>query len=295
MAASDVLFDQDFLRKLEYLHILSKQVFPGQFHAERTARRRGAGIEFADHRAYAPGDDFRHVDWRAYQRLGKLLLRLFEEEQGLPIYLFVDCSRSMAAGDPSKLHYARQVAAALCYIGLAHLDRVSVLSFGDRLGPELPPRRGKGQIFRVFSFLNGLDAGGVTDAGAALQQFRLRRPSRGVAVLISDFLDPHGYAGALDALRFGQHDVFAVHVVSRADAHPELRGDVQLIDAETGDLRDLAVTPGLLAAYAAAFERHAAELAGYCERRQMGYLRSSTDEPFEDAILKVFRLGRFLA
>jgi len=94
------LFDRDFLRKLEYLHIVSKRVFAGQFRAERRARKLGSGLEFADHRAYSPGDDFRHVDWTAYQRFEKLLLRLFEEEQDLPIYLFVDRSRSMSTGTP---------------------------------------------------------------------------------------------------------------------------------------------------------------------------------------------------
>jgi uncharacterized protein (DUF58 family) len=295
VAAPDLLFDQEFLRKLEYLHILSKKVFAGEFNAERTARRRGAGIEFADHRPYAPGDDFRHIDWRAYQRLGKLLLRLFEEEQGLPIYLFVDCSRSMAAGTPSKLQYARQVAAALCYIGLAHLDRVTVLGFSDRLGPELPARRGKGQIFQVFSFLSALSASGETNAAEALRTFARRGRARGVTVVISDFLDPQGAEPALDALRYAQHDVFAVHVTSQADAHPDLRGDIRLVDAETGDVRELAVTPGLLAAYTTAFERHAEAIGRHCDRYALGYLRTSTDEPFEDAILKVFRMGRFLA
>jgi uncharacterized protein (DUF58 family) len=295
VAAPDVLFDQDFLRKLEHLHILSKQVFAGTFHAERTARRRGSGLEFADHRGYAPGDDFRHIDWRAYQRLGKLLLRLFEEEQGLPIYLFVDRSRSMAWGTPPKLHYARQVGAALCYIGLAHLDRVAIIGFNDELGPELPGQRGKGQIFRVFSFLGDLVAGGGTDAGAALRIFRARQMTPGVAVVISDFLDPHGAEAGLEALRHGRHDVFAVHVTSRADRHPPVAGDLRLRDSETGEVRPVAVTSGLLAAYAEAFDRQVASIARYCDRYQLGYLRTSTEEPFEDAILKVFRLGRFLA
>lgn len=295
MAAPDLPFDQAFLGKLEHLHILSKQVFAGAFHAERTARRRGSGIEFADHRGYAPGDDFRHIDWRAYQRLGKLLLRLFEEEQGLPIYLFVDHSGSMAAGTPTKLQYARQVAAALCYIGLAHLDRVAILGYADRLGPELSSQRGKGQIFRVFSFLGDLEAEGGTHAGEALRAFRMRQTTRGVAVVISDFLDPHGAEAGVEALRHGRHDVFAVHVTSEADRHPPIGGDVRLQDAETGDVRSLAITPGLLAAYTQAFDDHAASIERYCDRYQLGYLRTSTDEPFEDAILKVFRLGRFLA
>jgi len=165
------LFDRDFLRKLEYLHLVSKRVFVGQFRAERRARRHGSGLEFADHRAYAPGDDFRHVDWTAYQRLEKLLLRLFEEEQDLPIYLFVDRSRSMAVGEPTKLHYARQIAAALCYIGLAHLDRVSLIAYATGLDAELPSQRGRGRIFKVFRFLSELDAGGETGAREAFKAF----------------------------------------------------------------------------------------------------------------------------
>src|SRR6478736_866411 len=132
MATSTVsLFGDEFLKKLEYLSILSKRLFTGQLRAERRTRRRGTGLEFADYRQYVPGDDFRHLDWKAYLRLNRLILKLFEEEEDLPIYLFVDSSQSMTYGQPSKLDYARRVAAALCYIGLANLDRVNVISFAD--------------------------------------------------------------------------------------------------------------------------------------------------------------------
>ena len=124
MAAATVsLFDDEFLKKLEYLSILSKRLFAGQLKAERRAKRRGTGLEFADYRQYVAGDDFRHLDWKAYLRLNRLILRLFEEEEDLPIYIFVDASQSMSYGDPSKFDYARRVAAALCYIGLSNLDR----------------------------------------------------------------------------------------------------------------------------------------------------------------------------
>jgi len=117
------LFDDEFRKKLEYLSIISKRVFAGHFRAERRATRRGTGVEFADYRQYVPGDDFRHLDWKAYLRLNKLILRLFEEEEDLPIYFFIDASQSMTYGTPVKLDYARRVAAALAYIGLANLDR----------------------------------------------------------------------------------------------------------------------------------------------------------------------------
>ena len=95
-------FDEQFMRKLEYLALVSKR-FSGQFKAERRSRKLGSGLEFADYRGYVAGDDFRYLDWKTYLRLGRLLLRLYEEEEDLPIYIFVDTSQSMADGDPGKL------------------------------------------------------------------------------------------------------------------------------------------------------------------------------------------------
>lgn len=295
MHHEEVLFDGEFLKKLEYLHILSKRVFSGQFRADRRTRKYGSGLEFADHRGYTPGDDFRHVDWKAYQRLDRLLLRLFQEEQDLPIYLMIDCSRSMAPGRPSKLHYSRQVAAALCYIGLAHLDRVTLFAYAQGMVRETAPQRGKGRILRVFDFLRDLDAAGHTDARTAFSTFCARRRPRGVAVVVSDFLDPRGPTSALDILRYAHHDIVAIHVVDPADAAPAVRGEVQLVDAETGDTRSLDVTPSIVAAYEATFARFCVELEEYCSKYQLGYLRTDTRVPFEDAILRVFRQGRFLA
>lgn len=288
------LFDKEFLRKLEYLHIVSKRAFPGQFRAERRSRKMGSGLEFADHRAYAPGDDFRHVDWTAFQRFEKLLLRLFEEEQDLPIYLLVDRSGSMTAGSPSKLHYARQIAAALCYIGLAHLDRVTIIGYAGRALRELPSQRGRGRIFKVFHFLADLEPGDLTDSRAAFTTFVSRPRARGVAVVISDFLDPDGVVAGLDVLRFYRHDVFAVHVMAPEEVEPGLHGDIELMDLETEERQEIAVTPAVVAAYRAAFRQSCEDLARYCARYRFGYLQAITATPIEDAILQVFRQGRFL-
>lgn len=128
------LFDDRFLKTLEHLHMVSRKVFSGNLRAERRTRKVGSGIEFADHRTYARGDDFRYIDWNLYGRLDKLLLRLFEEEEDLYIYLLIDVSDSMAIGNPlPKLHYAMQVGAALAYVGLANLDRVALIPFAGRL------------------------------------------------------------------------------------------------------------------------------------------------------------------
>lgn len=286
-------FEDDFLKKLEYLHVVSKRAFAGQSRADRLAPKRGAGLEFADHRGYTPGDDFRHIDWKAYKRLNRLLLRLFDEEQDLPIYLLLDTSRSMA--QPEKFDQARRVTAALCYIGLSHLDRVTMIPFGASLGDESAPGTGKGRIFRVFEMLEKLEADGLTNLRASFTEFAARGRRQGLVAVISDFLDVGGCEAGLKILRTLGHDVFAVHVAAEADRDPVAHGDVRFVDAETGERRDIEVTPRLASAYRAAWQAHATAIEQFCARYDIGYVRADAERPFEDIILQAFRQGRFLA
>ncbi len=286
-------FEDDFLKKLEYLHVVSKRAFAGQSRADRLAPKRGAGMEFADHRAYSRGDDFRHIDWKAYKRLNRLLLRLFDEEQDLPIYLLLDTSRSMA--QPEKFDQARRITAALCYIGLSHLDRVTMISFGAELGEETTPGTGKGRIFRVFETLEKLEPNGPTNLRAAFTEFAARGRQRGLVAVISDFLDVDGCETGLKILRTLGHDVFAVHVASEADRGMGTFGDVRFVDAETGERRDIEVTPRLAAAYSAAWQSHTDAIEHFCGRYDIGYVRADAERPFDEIILQAFRQGRFLA
>src|SRR2546425_921086 len=292
--ANPTLFDDEFLKKLEYLNIISKRLFAGQFRAERRARKRGTGLEFADYRQYVSGDDFRHLDWKAYLRLNRLILKLFEEEEDLPIHFFVDSSQSMDYGQPSKLDYARRVAAALCYIGLANLDRVNVISFADGVKSELPPQRGKGRIFKIFRFLTDIGPGGQTDARASFKTYCTETRRRGLAVVVSDFFDGHGFEGALDILRHFRHDIFVVHIASHEEIDPGLRGELLLVDAESNQTREITITPSLLAAYRVEYAKYCEAIESYCGKYQLGYVRTTTDFPFEELVLKVFRQGRFL-
>jgi uncharacterized protein (DUF58 family) len=286
-------FEDDFLKKLEYLHVVSKRAFAGQNRADRLTPKRGRGLEFADHRPYAAGDDFRHIDWKAYKRLNRLLLRLFDEERDLPIYLMIDVSRSMA--EPAKFDMARRIAAALCYIGLAHLDRLTILPFGRGLGHESSPGRGKGRIFLVFELLEALEAGGPTDLRESFKEFAGRPRQMGLTVIISDFLDPGGFEAGLKILRTIGHDVFVVHIASSRDRDPGAFGELRFVDVETGELREVDVTPRLTSAYLRAWEAHAADLNQFCGRYDIGYVRADAERPFEEIILKAFRQGRFLA
>ncbi len=288
-------FDEEFLRKLELLSVVSKRLLSGQFKAERRARKVGAGVEFADYRGYVPGDDFRAVDWRAYMRLDRLILRLFEEETDLPIYLFVDASRSMGTDGGKKLDYAKKVAAALAYIGLSNLDRVNLVVFAEGIIEELPAQRAKGQIFSILRFLSRVQASHETNAGEAFHRFFTAKRRRGMTVAISDFFDPHGATKAFDIVRYRRQDLLAVHVASPQDMSPRLNGEVTLIDSETRQPQDVTVTPTLLQAYEEEYDRYCDELERYCTLYGFSYVRTITEHPFEDLILQVMRQGRVLS
>jgi uncharacterized protein (DUF58 family) len=295
VADRSALFDERFLKTLEHLHLVSRKVFAGNLRAERRTRKVGSGIEFADHRTYARGDDFRYIDWNLYGRLDKLLLRLFEEEEDLAIYLLVDCSDSMAIGAPlPKMHYAMKVAAALSYVGLANLDRVSIIPFADHLLGRLPPTRGKNRIFRVFEFLRTVDIGGQTEMAECMKTFVAQNKRRGLAVVISDFYDPDGFEEGLNTLRYNRFEPFVLQVYDQREADPDLHGDLALVDCETGDTREVTVSRSMLEAYKREHERYCKELEQFCTARALPFFRTTTAVPFDELVLRIFRTGGFL-
>lgn len=288
------LFDDEFQRKLETLAIVSRRVFAGRQRAERRTKKQGSGIEFADHRDYVPGDDFRFVDWNVYQRFGRLLVRLYEEEEDLSIYFIVDCSRSMGFGRGVKFDQARRLCAALAYVGLANLDRVTVVGAGDTVEARMPTARGKGQIFKVFRFLNGLQPDSGTDLGEALRVFVNQYKRRGLAVLISDLYDPNGFERGINVLRYNRFEPYVLHVVDPEEANPKIEGDVRITDCETGDEREVTVTAQLLEQMRTAVETYQSEIESYCSKNRVPYFRADARQPFDEQILRVFRRGGFL-
>jgi len=293
-ASDDDLFDDEFQRKLDYLALVSRRVFAGRMRAERRTKKSGSGVEFADHREYQPGDDFRYLDWNIYQRFDRLLLRLFEEEEDLAIYFIVDASGSMAFGDGKKLRYAKRIAAALAYVGLANLDRVSIVGTSDKVMDRMQQTRGKARIFKVFRFLKELEPAGTTDLEAGLKAFVAQNKRRGLAVLISDLYDPAGFERGINVLRYNKFDPFVVHVTDPDEARPRLNGDVLLYDCETGDEREVTVTAKVLERFQAIHHEYTEEIARFCTARQVPYIRADIAVPFDELILRVFRRGGFL-
>lgn len=293
-SSDDDLFDDELQRKLDYLALVSKRVFAGRMRAERRTKKSGSGVEFADHRDYQPGDDFRYLDWNVYQRFDRLLLRLYEEEEDLAIYFVVDTSSSMGFGDGRKLRYAKRVVAALAYVGLANLDRVSIVSTADKVLDRMPAVRGKARIFKVFRFLKDLAPEGQTDLGDALKTFVAQNKRRGLVVLASDLYDPNGFERGINVLRYNKFDPFVVHIVDGEEARPKLAGDVLLYDCETGDEREVTVTAKVLERFEAAYTRYLEDIDRFCAAKQVPYIRADVSVPFDELILRVFRRGGFL-
>ena len=288
-------FDSEFLKKLEYLYIVSKKIFAGRIKAERRSTRRGVSVEFADYRNYTAGDDFRYIDWNAFARLDELLLKLYEEREDLHIYFLVDTSRSMTYGEPQKLIYAKRVAAALAYIGLSNLDRVSITAFTDTDQERLPTERGKGKIFTVLDFLDRIDGAGETNLQTAFHNFVHTTKRRGLVVLISDLFDPSGFTNGLNVLKFQKHDLFIIHIIDEREAEPTLLGDYHLVDVETDQLRPVTVNESHIKRYKALFQKYCEDLDRYCVQREIGFIRTTTQLPFDELILRIFRMGGFVS
>jgi uncharacterized protein (DUF58 family) len=290
----DTLFDDEFQRRLETLALVSRRVFAGRMRAERRTRKKGSGVEFADHRDYVPGDDIRSIDWNVYQRFGRLLVRLYEEEEDLSIYFLLDCSASMGFGDKQKFDQARRLVAALAYVGLANLDRVTIVAVTDSVLRRMPATRGKGRIFRVFRFLRELVPRGRTDLSEALRTFAAEHKRRGLAVLVSDLYDPAGFERGINVLRFEGFEPYVVHITDSREATPDLAGDVLVYDCETGDEREVTVTPAVLTRLGQAFHGYQGGIERFCREKQVPYLAADALLPFDQIVLRAFRQGGFL-
>lgn len=288
-------FDDAFQKRLEYLALVSRRVYSGRTHAERRSRRTGAGIEFADYRRYSAGDDYRRVDWNVYGRMDRLVLRLHEEEEDLSLYLLVDCSASMGFGDPPKLRYAKQLAAAIAYVGLHRLDRVSITAFREGVVRRLAPTRGRNRIFTVFDFLRPLDARGPTRLADAMSAFVAQNRRRGVAVLLSDLYDPRGFEQGIDVLRYAKFETYVLHLTDAREARAPRLGDVDLVDAETGERRGVTLSPRLRARYEEAYAAYRQNVRKFCIRKQVPLFELDTQVPPEEAMLGVLRRGGMLA
>jgi uncharacterized protein (DUF58 family) len=288
------LLSADFIEQLERLSLLARRPVRGWAAGHRRSRRAGHSVEFCDYRAYGAGDDLRYVDWNIYGRTDRLYVKLFVDEQDLCVHLLVDASASMDWGEPSKLQWALQLSAALGFVGLASLERVGLGILRERVAEGWPPTRGRNRIPPLLDYLGSVRAGGATRLNDSLERYAVHSTGGGLVVLISDLLDPAGYETGLRALLERGLEVHVIHVLSPDEMEPALKGDVRLIDQETGETRPLWVDADTLRRYSKRLRSFLESAETFCNTHEIAYHRVTTAIPPQQVILGPFR-GRLLA
>lgn len=300
----DSLLTPDMLRRLEQLQLLAARRSRSSARGERRSRARGQSVEFADHRSYVPGDDFRYLDWNLFGRLERLFLKLYEEERELPVRIFLDASESMAFGEPRKFDFARQVAAAMGYIALCGFDRVSVAPFPEPVEQEgnlqrtvrnaLRSVRGKRSASQYFQNLALLEPGGEANLNEALRRGAIESRQTGVAVVLSDLLDPDGYENGLNTLLGRGFQINLVHVLAPEELAPTTFGDLRLVDAESGEFREVTFGKYRLKNYQQTVQNFCGRLREFCQKRGIHYFLARSDMDLGDLILKQLRRAEVL-
>ncbi len=290
----DPFLNEEFLRKLEQLRILAQKRLKGANIAEHTSWQSGGSLEFLDYRKYQLGDDLRYVDWNVFGRLDKLFIKLFQAEKDLPIHILVDMSLSMRAGDPAKDIYVKKIAAALSYIGLANLDRVGITSFGRSLYHSRAPERGRQVYLSILEFLRSLETEGETNLNQSLSEFASSGKQAGIAIILSDLLDPAGIETGLKALAYGKFDIVLIQVLDREELSPQLDGYLKLEDIETGKRISLTLNGTLLEQYRKRMGHHLEQIKEFCLERGVDYYLTHTNIPFEDFLLDFLTRGTFI-
>lgn len=294
------LLDPEFLQQARALRIVARRVAPAGRWAEHRSRDRGQGMEFRDYRPYSPGDELKTIDWNVYRRLGRFVVRLFEELEDLPIYLMPDLSKSMWHEDPPRALTAMKTAVALASVGLDQHDRVGVFPFGDDLNTSMRPTSGRGRLSLVAEAISraaemARSENYGTDLATALSKLRGLGLREGLLVIISDWLDPHGLDAVLSELKRTRHRPLLISVARQTDRDPDLQGDVRVRDCETGDMRDISIDGGVLQKYRDAYDAHFEQLQSFSRGRQGGFLVMDHDEDIMQQLASLFEDGRYVA
>jgi uncharacterized protein (DUF58 family) len=287
--AATPLLGPALLAQLEKLELVTRRIFRGRMKGERRSKRKGQSVEFADFRNYVPGDDLRFIDWNTYARLDRLFLKMFLEEEDLHFFALIDASASMDFSDPTKLHYAKQLAAALGFIGLVRADRVRIESIGQSLRSPAPVFRGRKSLWRMVSHLEAIEPGQNVPLAEGVKNFCLRNPGKGVLVLISDLMDKQGYESAMRYLVSREMDVYVIQILSQEEIDPDVKGDLRLVDCEDADVAEVTISAPLIARYKQTLNAFVDGAKSFCTRRGMNYLLARNDVPVDQLVSSYLR------
>ena len=283
------LLDSKFMARLDALDIVSRKILQGRSQGERRCKRRGSGVEFADHRPYVIGDDLRFVDWNIYGRLEQLFLKIFLVEQDLSVQVVLDVSASSATGEPPKALAIKRLGAALAYVAMVNNSRVSVSLFADGVVGQLPNMRGRNYIGRMADFLLNADCQGPSNFAKACRQLTAARTGTGVMIVVSDFFFKEGYDEALRRLISRNYDLYCIQMLSPQEVSPPLSGDLKLIDVEDFDDAEITMSSALLDYYKKNLAAYCTELQTFCRKRGATYAMTDSSKPIETFMLNYLR------
>jgi uncharacterized protein (DUF58 family) len=287
--------DPAVLAGISSLDLLAKTVVDGLVAGLHRSLDFGFSQEFAEYRAYAPGDDLRHVDWNLFARTERCYLKRYRGETNSQLVILLDASNSMqyTSGPPKKMDYARFIAASLFYLAIRNQrDAAGLIVFDDEVRDYVRPSTRQGQLARLFAGLEGAEPRARTDFGKPLQHFQELLHRRGIAIVISDFYEePETIVRAIEPLRFHGNDVILFHVLDPQEIRPVLKGPALLVDLETD--QEIEVIPEYAkTAYRAKIDAHIEQLRSRTQAAGMDYQLLVTNQPLDGALREYLSLRK---
>lgn len=296
-AVGEELFDPEFLDRLRALFLRLRRRKQLRKKGIQSTPATGFTREFKDFRSYTPKDDYRAIDWRLYARLDRLFIRLYEEIQEFHVHVVIDASESMRSPFPEKRRTALKLAVALAYMGLVGHHRVSLHAMRDSMEAPSPPLKGLGSLQRVLDYASSLEFGGVTNLSHCFESFQPGRRRYGIIFVISDLYgrDVNEAGQSIQHAAAWPGEVHFIQVHHPREANPDLEGEFELVDAETGEQRRIWLTPKDRLRYEERFQAFLDGIDRACQARQIDYQRWRTDQAFDDLFLELLSRGSALA
>jgi len=285
--------DPAVLAGISSLDLLAKTVVDGFVAGLHRSPDFGFSQEFAEYRAYVPGDDLRHVDWNLFARTERCYLKRYRGETNSQLVVLLDASNSMqyTSGPPKKMDYARFIAASLFYLAIRNQrDAAGLIVFDDEVRDYVRPSTRQGQLARLFAGLEQAEPRARTDFGKPLRYFQNLLHRRGIAIVISDFYEePEKIVRAIEPLRFHGNDVVLFHILDPEEIRPVLKGPALLVDLETD--QEIEVIPEYTkTTYRAKMEAHIEQLRSRTRAAGMDYRLLVTDQPLDEALREYLTL-----
>ncbi len=279
-----------FFSRLEALAFNLRSNLTGYFGGKHLVNTYGQTVEFADFREYQLGDDIRRIDWNLYSRFEKYFLKLFTDERQMQVQIFLDCSASMGKDNPKKAAYTLATGAALGYLAVHNMDKVSFhIMKGDKSENPFGTIVGKQAFFRAIGGLNNVEFTDETDIGGGVTSCPDSGTANGLSVIISDFFTESNWKKAVDYLCYKKRQVLLVQIMTPEEIDPSYDGRVTLIDSESVDLSDtknmkLRITRTMQKAYDEALKDFKRDMKEFCSKRGVDYISISTDAPIEKVL-----------